>query len=157
MATYPATRHGLLSNFAQSVIQNSQKILQEVNDRCYYIARELFISVVLQTPSPDHPGPTAQGLLSNNWFPVNGSGFSSETTDTKHRSGGGSLTRIKTVLIGKQFLRKDGVVTLSNNLHYAYRAEVLGWPAPPSGQWSGRIGPYRMVAKSLQKIGAKYK
>lgn len=125
-----------------------------VNDTCYQIAREAFLSIVNLTPSPSHPGHTAKGLLVNNWFPVNGSGFSSSKTSSTSPYGAESIARIKS-LRGGQFLDKDGTVTLSNNLHYAYRAEVLGWPA--SGGWSGKVGPYRMVALSLQAVSARYR
>lgn len=153
MATYPVQRSGMVGNFAQSIRLNSRAIMAQVNDKCYEIARELFTSIVNLTPSPTNPGDTAEGLLVNNWFPVDGSSFSDAKSSAKSPYGSASLARIK-ALTGRQFLRKDGTVTLSNNLSYAYRAEVLGWPQPA---WSGSVGPYRMVAKSLQKVSAKYK
>lgn len=143
-------------SFAQSVLLNIEKTKQDVNDEVYRIARDLFTLIVNLTPArTPNPvvGPTAKGVLINNWFPMNGPEFSSATTDSRSAIGAGSLARIKS-LVGQNFLNKDGTVTLSNNLDYAYRAEALGWPSPP---WSGRIGPYRMVARSLQQIGVKYK
>lgn len=143
-------------SFAQSVLLNIEKVKQDVNDSVYQIARELFTKIVGYTPArTPNPvvGPTAKGVLVNNWFPMNGPEFSSSKTDQRSAIGAGSLARIK-ALVGQNFLNKDGTVTLSNNLDYAYRAEVLGWPSPP---WSGRIGPYRMVARALQEIGVKYK
>lgn len=141
-------------SFAQSVNSNSWKIMLDVNEQVYKVARELFTSIVKLTPSPiQREAATAKGLLVNNWFPVNGSEFSSATTSSTSDYGAGSLTRIK-ALSGFNFFRKDGTVTLSNNLDYAYRAEVLGWPSPP---WSGRVGPYRMVALSMQAVSARYK
>lgn len=141
-------------SFAQSVNANCHKAMLAVNAKCYQIAKELFTKIVDLTPSPTNPGPYAEGVLVNNWFPVDGSGFSSAETDASSSYGAGSRARIKS-LQGFQFFRKDGTVTLSNNVHYAYRAEVLGWPQ--SDGWSGRIGPYRMVARSLQAIAARYK
>lgn len=141
-------------SFAQSISLNIGKMEQAVNDKIYAIARELFTSIVKLTPSPSQrDAPTAKGLLVNNWFPKDGPEFSSETTTSTSPFGAASLTRINQ-LRGNSFLRDDGTVTLSNNLHYAYRAEVLGWPSPP---WSGRIGPYRMVALSMQATAARYK
>ncbi len=141
-------------SFAQSVNANSLVVLRQVNNRVYDIARELFKSIVQLTPSPaQRDAGSAQGVLVNNWFPVDGPEFSQATTTTKSDYGLASLARINQ-LRGGQFFRKDGAVTLSNNLHYAYRAEVLGWPSPP---WSGRVGPYRMVALSMQAISARYK
>lgn len=139
-------------SFAQSILQNIAKIEQDVNDRVYEIARELFRSIVQLSPSPSNPGETAKGLLANNWFPMNGPSFSTATTSATSSWGAASLARIN-ALSGSNFIRKDGTVTLSNNLDYAYRAEVLGWPTP---RWSGRVAPYRMVALSMQKVAARY-
>lgn len=140
-------------SFAQSVNANSLTIMRQVNDRVYEIARELFRSIVQLTPSPSNPGDTAKGVLANNWFPADGPGFSQATSTARSSNGAASLARIN-ALRGNSFFQKDGVVTLSNNLDYAYRAEVLGWPTP---RWSGRVGPYRMVALSMQKTAARYK
>ena len=150
-----ATINSSTGGFSKSFALNCQKALEAVNAQCYKITRELFLSIVELSPSPDHPGPTAKGVLVNNWFPVDGPSFSTATTSSRSRNGSQSISRIN-ALQGRSFLGKDGVITLNNNLHYAYRAEVLGWPK--SDGWSGRIStPYRMVALSLQKIGAKYK
>ncbi len=145
-----------MGSFAASLLANSNKLLREVNEKCYAIARELFTSIVELSPSPLHPGPYADGYLVNQWYPTDGPGFSEELGPSNDTSinGMGSLTRIGQ-LRGNQFRSGDGAVTLTSNVHYAYRAEVLGWPAEEG--WSGRIGPYRMVALSLQKIAAKYK
>lgn len=142
------------SSFAQSVNANSLVVLSTVNDQVYKIARELFTSVVKLTPSPEQrEAATAKGLLVNNWFPVDGPEFSSEKTSSTSSNGAGSLTRISQ-LRGKQFFKTDGTVTLSNNLDYAYRAEVLGWLEAP---WSGRVKAYRMVALSMQAVSMRYK
>lgn len=142
-----------MGKFSDSLKANSDKILARVNNRCYAIARELFSLTVEYTPPSAAPGKWAQGLLINQWYPSNGSGFSSSLTNAKDKSGSGSLSRIK-ALSGTEFLGRNGSVTLANNLSYAYRAEKLGWPTP---QWTGTVGPYAMVAKSLMVVGAKYK
>lgn len=140
-------------SFTQSVNANSWAIMKTVNDRVYEVARALFKEIVRQTPSPiQREAATAKGLLVNNWFPRSGPDFSPEKTDSTSPYGAGSIARIS-ALRGFNFFQKDGVVTLSNNLDYAYRAEVLGWPSPP---WSGRVGPYRMVALAMQLTAAKY-
>lgn len=145
-----------MGSFANSVRANSKKALKRVNAKCYEIAKELFTSIVKLTPSPLNPGPYADGFLVNQWYPAEGNYFSEELGPDSDISanGMGSLTRIQN-LQGNVFSGKDGVLTLANNAHYAYRAEALGWPQTDG--WSGRIGPYRMVALSIQKIGAKYK
>ena len=104
-----------------------------VNLRCYDLARELFTSIVNLSPSPSHPGPYAHGLLVNQWYPEEGD-FSDECGFSTSPNGAESLSRIK-ALRGLAFYQKDGKLTFTNNLSYAYRAEVLGWPA--SDGWSG--------------------
>lgn len=138
--------------FAQSVKQNSRKVLHQVNQSAYGIAKELFSHVVKLTPSPSHPGPYAVGHLANQWYPSEGD-FSEELDSRTSDTGADSLSRIAS-LKGGAFNMRDGVLTLTNNLSYAYRAEYLGWPA--SEGWSGRIGPYHMVSLSIQTVAAKY-
>lgn len=144
----------MATGFAASVKANSRRLLAKVNKQCYQIAKELFTSIVNLTPSPDNPGPYAKGHLANQWYPEEGSDFSDELSSSTSSDGSGSLARIN-AMSGYAFNGRDGAVTLANNLSYAYRAEVLGWPV--SDGWSGQIGPYRMVARSLQIIKARYK
>ena len=135
---------------------NTRKIMTRVNLACYRIARELFTKVVDLTPSPSNPGPFAEGYLVNQWYPENGTKFSSELGPTYDTGGDGYASRERIDgLHGFAFYGKDGAVTMANNVDYAYRAEALGWPKADG--WSGNIGPYRMVAKAIQIIGAKYK
>lgn len=142
--------------FGASVQANSQKLLKKTNDKTLAIAKELFVSIVTLSPSPTNPGAFADGLLVNQWYPAIGS-FSSELGASESDYGAGSLARIASI-DPVAFMGKDNVVTLSNNVHYAYRAEALGWPAnTPGQQWTGRVGPYLMVARSLQAISARYR
>lgn len=146
--------------FADSIRSNSDKMLKTVNRQIYSIAFELFTSIVLNSPSPSNPGPFADGLLVNQWYPAIGD-FSTQVGGDTSPNGSNSLSRIKSVMSGSEFYRKNGRLTLANNLDYAYRAEVLGWPK--SDGYSGKSGaegkgkPYRMVAKSLQAVVARYK
>lgn len=142
-----------MGRFAASVKMNSIRLLADVNAKVYKIARELFTKVVNLTPSPSNPGPYAAGHLANQWYPEEGGDFSEELSSDTSTTGAGSIARIS-ALNGVEFYQKDGKLTLTNNLHYAYRAEALGWPREDG--WSGTIGPYRMVARSLQAIKAKY-
>lgn len=145
--------------FANSLRRNIERVLFRVNGKCYEIAKELFESVVKKTPSPSNPGPYAQGQLANQWFPEVG-GFSEELDGRLSGTGADSLTRIAALRPGMNgqgsaYFRKDGRLTLTNNLSYAYRAEALGWPVKDG--WSGQIGPYRMAALSLQAIALKHR
>lgn len=139
--------------FAASLKANINKALLNVNTHCYKIAKELFTNVVYETPSPTTPGNWAKGLLANQWYPKNGGNFSTEVSTDTSPFGGASLTRIQ-ALSGLEMFKKDGQITMANNLEYAGRAESLGWPKP---EWTGTVGPYRMVAKSIQLIAHKYK
>lgn len=134
-----------MAGFGDSVNLNCQKILERIDKKCYSIAWNLFTTIV-------HATPVLKGELINNWFPLAGNSFSSEITSSLSLSGSGSLTRINALVNSKQFYGKDGVMTMTNNLSYAANAEYLGWPAP---QWSGKVGPYRMVGMSLAKIAAE--
>jgi hypothetical protein len=125
-----------------------------VNQQCYAIAWQLFTSVVRLTPSPKNPGPFASGLLVNQWYP-SVDRPSQQKGDATSPDGAASIERINAFTQnGRAFLGKDGKVYLTNNVEHAYRAEMLGWPEP---EWSGKIGPYRMVARSLQAVSAKNK
>ena len=140
-------------SFAASIRGNGAAILQKVNKEVYRIAWELFTQVVKFTPSPSQPGRFAKGVLANQWYPSVGKGVSTVGTD-RSDTGAASLERINAFCKGTEFVGKDGMVTLSNNVPYAYNAEVEGWPAP---EWSGKIKAYRMVARSLIAVAAKNK
>lgn len=142
-----------MGRFAASVKMNVIRLQADVNRKVYKIARELFTKIVNFTPSPTNPGPYAAGHLVNQWYPDSGDNFSDELSSDTDSMGSGSLMRIQS-LSGVEFYQKDGKLTLTNNLSYAYRAEALGWPREDG--WSGTIGPYRMVARSIQAIAAKY-
>ena len=144
-----------MAGFSASIKLNAAKALLRVNNMCYQIARELFTMTVKLSPSPTNPGPYAAGLLANQWYTYNGDTFSGEVGEATSPTGEASLDRIRG-LHGLVFDGKDGVVTLVNNLPYAYRAEVLGWPSSDNPRWKG-AKPYAMVAQSIQAIAAKYK
>lgn len=145
-----ATTRSSLGGWAQNIRLAINKIELDVNNGCYKIARELFLKIVQNTPSPVQRGAKyAKGALVNNWYPLRGNGFSSDSTEDLSPYGEGSISRIKAVVGGgAEFFKKDGSFTLSNNLDYAYQAEALGWQ---------KTGPYAMVSLSIQEISARYK
>lgn len=138
--------------FLSSIQLNSKVILEKINKECYRIAWDLFTGVVANSPSPSNPGPWADGLLANQWYPQAGSPSKALGADTSP-NGSASLARINGMVKGREFFGKDGKLFLTNNLDYAFRAEYLGWHPP---EWSGKSGsdgkgsPYMMVARSLQ-------
>lgn len=109
------------------------------------IAKELFKGVILRTP-------VYQGILINNWMPMK-NGYNESTTEQKGNAAG-AIAKVEAIITPGTFLNKDGFVTMTNSLSYAYRAEYLGWPEKDG--WSGRVGPYRMVGLSLTEISARY-
>ena len=122
------------------------------------IAEEYMTKVVENTPTKEI-GNYAKGLLVNQWYTATGGQYSSEVSTATNVTGSGSLSRIKASIAMNNFLGKDGVITLTNNLEYAYRAEKLGWPKGEGSNgwvWSGRRGRYAMVAKSTLYIQGKY-
>lgn len=136
--------------FTSSIRTNSRKVLVKVNKTVYSLASKLFTNVVEFTPSPFNPGDTATGLLANQWYPSVGSPSSALGKDTSP-NGADSLARIRAMTTGREFLGKDGKLYLTNNVHYAYRAEVIGWRKEDG--WSGLIGPYAMVSKAMFLAG----
>ena len=138
--------------FAESIRRGNEAVLLKVNKEVYRIVWELFTSVVQLTPSPSNPGPWAKGLLANQWYPSVGEGVGNLGTDTND-IGADSLNRVNAfVRDGKEFVGKDGKVSLTNNVPYAYQAEAIGWMPP---QWTGRSKAARMVARSLMNVAAK--
>ncbi len=133
-------------SFAADLKAKCDKMLVEVDRQCQHIAFELFTNIVLLTPE-------LTGALANNWFPGTGADFSTETTSVFSKDGGSSSkARIYAALGKGTFLGKDGSMTLANNLPYAYRAEVLGWPLEDG--WSGKVGPYHMVEQAMKETAA---
>lgn len=142
------------ADFIASLTSNIQNLKAEVNRKVYNISIELFLRIVERTPSPSNKGHQARGLLANQWYVSSGNNFSSSLGSSISNTGSDSVSRINAMRGGRVFDGKNGTVTLANNVPYAYRAEMLGWPAP---DWTGTVGPYRMVALSLQEIGAKHR
>lgn len=141
-------------SFADDLKAKCDKMLVEVDRQCQHIAFELFTNIVILTPE-------LTGALENNWFPGTGVDFSTETTSVFSKDGGSqSKARIYSALGKGTFLTKDGSMTLANNLPYAYRAEVEGWPEGEGAngyRWSGQVGPYAMVDRAMKSTAARYR
>lgn len=142
-------------SFSDKLKAITAKQKKEIDSNICLFSRQLFHSIIEYTPvgqewygkfHNDKPG-----WLVNNWQPaVNSIDLSLQQRAGKNKTG--AHKRIDTVVINGSFLR-DGYVTLTNNVHYAFRAEYAGWPAP---EWSGKVGPYGMVRKSVIDIMSKY-
>lgn len=140
--------------FSADILRNIECLKAEVNDKVYSIGIELFLKIVARTPSPSNKGWHATGLLVNQWYPMQGRHFSSSRGSATSDTGTDSISRISSLRGGNEFHGKNGTITLTNNVEHAYRAEMVGWPSP---EWSGKVGPYRMVALSLQEIAARHR
>lgn len=146
-----------MGKFANSLRANSHKLMQEVNHNCYAIAKECFVRAIHYTPSKFLGSQWAIGYLKNQWYVSNGLVFDTSLSSSADHRGSGSLLRVAK-LGGAQFLWGDGAVTMTNNVKYAYRAEMLGWPAGVLGtRWTGTVGPYRMVYKAITETADFHK
>jgi hypothetical protein len=134
--------------FGKSVRDFGTKAKREVSNKVLAIATELFTEVV-------HGTPVDKGILINNWYAGTGKAYSSAYNESPaSKSGMSSLTQIASLRAYTGFVGKDGKVSLSNSTPYGFRAEYDGWPTP---EWSGRVGPYAMIAKAFIKVVPKYK
>lgn len=133
--------------FAKSVLQNTKQVQQELNDNIIQFAQEAFVSVVEKSPSKLIGSNYAEGELKNQWYPA-ANALSSSLTSAKSQVGADSLSRISSMDSWKTFLGKDGYVSLTNNISYAYQAEALGW---------GYTTPYGMVERAYIEAKAKLK
>jgi hypothetical protein len=134
--------------FADSIRLHNAKVKQEVSNKIIDIAAELFTEVVNGTP-------VDKGILKNNWYGGTGGTYNASYNEASaSKDGMSSLTQIASLRAYTGFVGKDGSVSLSNSTPYGFRAEYAGWPAP---EWTGRIGPYAMIAKAFIKVAPKYK
>ncbi len=139
-------------SFGASVRKTANKQLAQVDKKIEDIAIDLFQTAVRFSPAQ----PTAQhskGEFINNWNAAT-NGYNRAKRGSYSSSGTGSFNSINGLRGGKAFFRKDGFVTLTNNLPYAGLVEFKGWQAP---KWSGRVGPYAPVRKAFITVVPKYK
>lgn len=142
-------------SFSDKLKAITSKQKKEIDAKICLFSRELFHSIIEYTPVASEYvssryGSTP-GWLVNNWQPA----VNSTNTSLQQRSGPnktGAHRRIDGAITNGSFL-KDGYVTLTNSVPYAFRAEYAGWPAP---QWTGSTGPYGMVRKSVVDVISKY-
>lgn len=141
--------------FADSVGKTAKKMQTEVNDKTLAIAADLFTTIIQKTPIGTSD---TRGQLINNWHVGFGVGkYNRSRTSSFNVSGIASYNEVAKLRTSKEFLGKNGEVSFSNSVSYAFRAEYAGWPAP---KWSGKIQPgmsYGMIRNSLTAVAAKYK
>lgn len=146
-----------MGSFADSLKANIKEVQQEVNDKITNVAAELFIDVIQGTPSAwnsdGREAPYADGLLVNQWY-LGENKISDELTSAIDLYGSASLNRAASATKLKTFVKKDGYLSLTNNVSYAINAEVKGWPAKENPKWKN-APPYAMVEKALITMKVK--
>lgn len=128
-----------MGSFLDSLKSNITRVQEEVNTKINFIGYTLFAKIVNNSPHTGD-GPYVAGHFVANWFPAVDSFDTSITGATS--DGSDSLARIDSIVKNSNaFIGKDGFVSLSNNVSYGPRVEMLGWPAgrdPASGwKWTG--------------------
>lgn len=141
--------------FAKGIAATSKKMQREVNQKTNEIAADLFTTIINKTPIGTSD---TKGQLINNWHIGFGRGkYNNGIRKSFKTSGIASRNDVAKLREAREFLAKDGEVSFTNSISYAWRAEYLGWPTP---RWTGRIvegASYGMVRNSLTAIAAKYR
>ncbi len=139
-----------MGSFADSIKANIKEVKQEVNDKITKVAVDMFRDVVMLSPSQElRDSQWATGLLINQWYPKVGSA-SSELGSQTDQVGLQSMDRIAQLIGSSNFTVKDNSLWLTNNVPYAYQAEVIGWYG--NGM---KTAPYGMVGTALTNAKAK--
>ena len=140
-------------DFSASILNNIQKIKEEVNKEIVGVATKLFTYAVDYSPTPK-TGDYSKGLFVNQWYPQQ-NGYSQEHSSQKDDNGSDSRSRISSLLGLKTFLGKDGSLSFTNSTAYAEYVEDLGWEAGEGTNgwvWTGKVAAYAPAAKSLTRI-----
>lgn len=134
--------------FAKSIRAFNKKVKAEVAMKVVDIATNLFTEIVNGTP-------VESGILINNWYVGYGKSYNTSYNEgSKSSVGMASRTQIATLRSFTGFNGRDGTISLTNSTPYGFRAEYAGWPQPT---WTGRVGPYAMIAKAFIKVVPQYK
>lgn len=162
-----------MGSFADSLKANVAEVKQEVNDKIVKVFKDIAYNVVYLTPSPSwsmSPRGTSgniayysDGLLANQWYPAENK-ISDEINNNTSDHGGDSYSRLSAMRDVKTFMKKDGYLSFTNNVPYAYRADVRGYPKGAVDNttgdgswnyWSGDVKPYAMIDQSIAKVKAE--
>lgn len=139
-------------SFSDSIRKGADKVSNQINAKIVNMATDYFTTIVALTPVSD-ASQKKRGELINNWhLSTNGSPLKAYTFNFDVR-GSASLQRISMLKSSKEFLGKDGTVSITNIVSYGYRAEYAGWPSP---RWNN-TAPYAMMRNARTIVSAKYK
>lgn len=142
---------GFADDVGKSIARQQDQLNNKIND----IATELFTLTVKNTPIGNRAN---MGQLINNWYLGVGKGqYNRMYHGISDVSASSSLEQVAALARVKEFVGKDGEVSLTNSTPYGYRAEYFGWNySTKEPQWRG-TQPYAMIAKSLTLVAAKYR
>ncbi len=138
-------------SFLDDVKAFRDKALLQASINTNAVTEEFFTKVVKLSPAKP-AAQFAQGHLIDNYYTAINS-YDMSTSGSISMTGSSSLARIKATLAQNPFLGKDAMVSMTNNVGYAYRADKLGWK--PAGKqangwyWSGRTGPYLITSLAV--------
>lgn len=144
--------------FADDVKRWEAKALLAANNSLCKATESLFTDEVVL--SPVQPAANyATGLLKNSFYAMVGGGYDTTVGTVADSNGTGSLSRIKAAMATQPFLGRDNIVTLTNSVPEAYRADVLGWPLGEGANgwiWSGKVKAYGFTSQAVNNFRGAY-
>jgi hypothetical protein len=151
----------MLMSFLDDVKAFQVKALTDVNNSVCNVVNKLCSSIIELSPTPPGTANYAKGLLKNQWYPSIGMSPSIMLSSSDEPTGSESFDRLNKTIAEKPFYSKDNMFMFTNNVPYAYRVEMLGWPKDdPSNtsgwEWTGNATAYHMVERSITKIKGDY-
>ena len=142
-------------SFAESIRKNVDKILQEIDTKMYAISTKLFKEVVYKCP-------VLRGNLIND-FHVKANGYDTTSITASYvvdgqssvgsnsdKEGKASLKQIASAIGFRTWYGKDGFLSMSNSVPYAYRIEFEGYSKKEKA-------PTGFIRNSLTKVASEVK
>jgi hypothetical protein len=141
-----------MGSFTDSLNRNIDRVKKEIDTKLYNIFADLASTVVYNCP-------ILRGNLINDFWAASNTyntttqtpidaDLNSKTGPHSDVTGSGSLGRIKDVQKLGTFYGKDGFLSFSTSVNYAYKIEYDGW--------SKVKAPTGFIRNSVVAIGAKY-
>ena len=151
----------MLMSFLSDIKAFKIRALEDANKSVCIVINKLCSSIIELSPTPPGTANYAKGLLKNQWYPSIGMSPSMMLSSSEEATGSESFDRLNKTIAEKPFYGKDNVFMFTNNVPYAYRVEMFGWPKDDatntSGwEWTGNAPAYHMVSRSLIKVKGMY-
>lgn len=134
-----------MKSFYEQVKASVERTLKKIDTACYRISKKLFYQVIYNAP-------VLRGNLVNDfWVASNSYDTRRLTTGAINAysdvTGSGSMARVDNAAFSKTFYRKDGFLSMSNSVDYAYEIEYLGH--------SPTKAPMGFLRNALTKVAAE--